>query len=268
MTAAAAIVRGGPAQLDLPEVVVRARGLGVRLGDRRVLCGVDLSVPAGGITALLGANGAGKTTLLRALAMLVRPSEGALELFGAPARPEPDIRGRIGFIGHQVMLYRDLTVMENLELFARLHGTARGRAAALVEEMGLAGVAREQVGVLSRGMAQRAAIARAMLHSPALLLADEPFTGLDVASAEWLGARLLRVASEGAAVVFSGHDLGRARGLAERAVVLREGRVAMEGEAGVVTDWMAGGTGWRDGRAEDGTPVAPGQAARGAEEAA
>jgi heme exporter protein A len=226
------LIRTGSPQA--PEEVVRARGLSVHIADRLILSEIDLSVRCGQVFALLGHNGAGKTTLILTLATLIRPSGGSLLLFGREARPQAHLRARIGLIGHQPSLYRDLTVLENLELFARLHRVGRDRAAQLISELDLGGVARRRVATLSRGMIQRAAIARALVHSPVLLLADEPFTGLDPESAARLEELFALLASRGTAVVFSTHEPARALVLAPTAVVLREGRIAMQGETGSI----------------------------------
>jgi ABC-type multidrug transport system ATPase subunit len=152
--------------------VIRARGLGKRFGDRRVLAGVDLDVPDGGFLLVTGPNGSGKTTLLRVLAQLAAPSAGELEL------PE---RHRLGYLGHDPLVYRELTPLENLTLFARLYRVPeRGeQVGMLLERFGLWGVRHQRVASFSRGMQQRLGLCRVLLHDPALLILDEPTNALD-----------------------------------------------------------------------------------------
>src|SRR5690606_5764298 len=172
-----------------------------------------------------GPNGAGKSTLLRLLACISRASAGTLALFDVdchPGRPTPDVLGRIGFVGHEPLVYEDLTPRQNLELFARLYGErgaedgagAEQRARASLERVGLAHAMERPTRALSRGMLQRLAIARATLHHPELLLLDEPFTALDEAGSDLLEREIRSRAADGAAVVLVTHDLARASALA------------------------------------------------------
>jgi heme exporter protein A len=214
--------------------IVRAAGLGKVMEERGILRGVDLEVRAGEFVALLGANGAGKTTLLKILATLVPPTSGTLELFGLGVRHSPTaVRRRIGLIGHQSMLYHDLSAQENLEFFARLYGLqdARRRAQELLEQLGLAARARDPVKAFSRGMAQRVAIARALLHDPELLLADEPFAGLDAPSAALLEKTLRELQAAGKTIVLANHDLRQSLALAQRVVVLARGCKVLDAPA-------------------------------------
>ncbi len=208
-----------------------ARGLAMSIGGRSVLRELDLVVPRGRCVAVLGANGAGKTTLLRILAMLVQPDAGSLTLFGEPAgRDRPELRARVGLIGHQAMVYRDLSPAENLELFARLHALPRPRERAreMLEFVGLSERATDPVRALSRGMAQRVGIARALLHEPELLLADEPFTGLDVRSSARLADCLVGLRARGRTIVLTHHHVPEALGLCEHLVALRDGRKVLD----------------------------------------
>ena len=154
--------------------------LGRAYGERVALSGVSLAVEEGETLAVFGANGAGKTTLLRILATLLRPHRGEARVLG---RALPDegwaVRGRVGLLGHDPLLYRDLSARENLRFHARLHGVGFDRVESLLEAVGLLGRADDPVYTFSRGMVQRTAVCRALLHSPALLLLDEPFAGLD-----------------------------------------------------------------------------------------
>jgi heme exporter protein A len=154
-------------------------------GERTALGDVSLALQPGQTLVVLGANGAGKTTLLRVLATLLRPHAGATRVLGASL---PDaawtVRGRIGLLGHEPLLYRELSARENLRFHARLHGVPDARVEELLDAVGIAGRTREPVRTLSRGMTQRVAVARAVLHDPELLLLDEPRANLDPAGAE------------------------------------------------------------------------------------
>ena len=150
-------------------------GLGRNYGERPALSGVTLSLPRGQTLAVFGPNGAGKSTLLRVLATLLRPHAGRVHILGRPLPTEAwAVRGRIGLLGHEPLLYRDLTGRENLRFHARLHGAAEGRVDALLDAVEMTLRADEPVHMLSRGMVQRLAICRAVLHDPELLLLDEP----------------------------------------------------------------------------------------------
>jgi ABC-type multidrug transport system ATPase subunit len=160
--------------------MIRARGLGRRFGEKRVLSGLDLEVAAGEFLLVTGPNGSGKTTLLRLLAGLIVPTSGELDV-------ELD-RARIGFLGHDPLVYRELTPVENLDLYGRLYRIPerRERIGMLLERFGLWDARREQTGALSRGMLQRLALCRTLLHGPELLLLDEPFSSLDASGAALL----------------------------------------------------------------------------------
>jgi heme exporter protein A len=205
--------------------LLRAEGIGKRFGLLRALHPVDLEIEAGHTLGVLGPNGAGKSTLLRLLAGLARPSEGTLAFPGAATRPAQ--RAAVGLVGHSTFLYPALTARENLELAARLYGLPdyRERALRLLAAHGLAAVAERRAGSLSRGMSQRLAIARALIHDPTLLLLDEPFTGLDPRASEHLAAALQALRGAGRACVLVTHDLARAAELCDQALVLVHGRV-------------------------------------------
>jgi heme exporter protein A len=211
---------------------IRAVGLSRRLAGTPVLGHVDLTVAAGELVVLVGPNGAGKTTLLRVLAGLLRPSGGELALFGVDVRRGADaVRGRLGYVGHETGCYPDLTGAENLAFYAALFALrdARTRIEELLAWAGLEAAAQRPVRTYSRGMQQRLALARALLHRPALLLLDEPFTGLDPEAAEHLAARLAALRAEGCALVLATHDLDRTAPLATRTTVLHHGRIVWEG---------------------------------------
>jgi heme exporter protein A len=162
-------------------------GLTRRYGEREALDGVSLSLRDGQTLVVLGPNGAGKTTLLRVLATLLRPHTGEVRVLGHALPGEAwAVRGRIGLLGHEPLLYRELTARENLRFHARLHGVGAERVAELLEAVGMATRDEEPVRTLSRGMVQRVATARALLHDPELLLLDEPRANLDPAGVELL----------------------------------------------------------------------------------
>ena len=210
---------------------VEVAALGRAYGERVVLRELSFTLPAGATVAVFGANGAGKTTLLRILAGLLRPHAGEVRVLGAALPKEAwKIRGRVGLLGHEPLLYRDLTVRENLRFHARLHGVPEGRAAELVERVGLAGRDDDPVRTLSRGMAQRAAICRALLHEPDLLLLDEPLANLDPGGADAVEP-LLR----GPARVLISHDAEDGLAAADWVLGLRGGRQVIWAPAADVT---------------------------------
>jgi heme ABC exporter ATP-binding subunit CcmA len=210
---------------------VEVAALGRAYGERVVLREVSFTLPAGATVAVFGANGAGKTTLLRILAGLLRPHAGEVRVLGA-ALPEEAwrVRGRIGLLGHEPLLYRDLTVRENLRFHARLHDVPEERAAALVEQVGLRGRDDDPVRTLSRGMAQRAAIARALLHEPDVLLLDEPLSALDANLREEMRVEIKNIQRRiEIATVFVTHDQGEALAMSDHVVVMNKGKIEQIG---------------------------------------
>ena len=211
--------------------LLEATGLCRSYGRRRVLRDLDLAVDAGEAVAVAGPNGAGKTTLLRVLAGLARPERGQVLLAGRPlGRDAPEVRRAVGLVSHQTLLYDDLTLQENLTFTARLYGCRDPAALArtALEEAGLGSRADDSPRQLSRGLAQRAAIARALLHRPSLLLLDEPFTALDAAASERLRAELRARRAQGLGIVLVTHQLGEAWEAATRIAVLVDGRWACD----------------------------------------
>lgn len=197
-------------------------------GRRRALSHVTFNVRRGAILGLLGPNGAGKSTMLSVLATLMRPSAGHVRY--GPYDPRDNaaaLRAAIGVLGHDLFLYSELTALENLAFFAGLYGVSQPRAAAqaALTRAELADRGGDPVSSLSRGMRQRVALERALIHQPRLVLLDEPFTGLDDVSATALVARLRGLRETGAIVVLATHDLDLAEGILDRAVFLRAGRV-------------------------------------------
>jgi heme exporter protein A len=197
-------------------------------GRRRALSRVSFLAAGGRILGLLGPNGAGKSTMLAMLATLMRPATGAIR-YGdrLAAADRNEIRARIGVLGHDLFLYPELTARENLAFFAALYADSQPQvsAAAALDKAGLSERGDDPVASLSRGMRQRLALERALIHGPRLVLLDEPFTGLDDASGAALVARLRQLKDAGAIVVLATHDLDLAEGLLDDAIFLRDGRV-------------------------------------------
>ncbi len=205
--------------------------VGRAYGARVALAGVTLSVQAGETLAVFGANGAGKTTLLRILATLLRPHHGSARVLGHELPREGwAVRGRLGFLGHEPLLYRDLTARENLRFHARLHGVDSARIETLLEAVGMRARADDPVHTFSRGMVQRTAVCRAVLHEPELLLLDEPLAGLDPGAA----AAVAPLIATGTRVVIS-HDVEHGLAEADLVLGLRGGRPALLERAAAVT---------------------------------
>lgn len=197
-------------------------------GRRRALSGVSLSAEAGQIVALLGANGSGKSTLLSIVATLLDPSAGDVHYGRMTAREGGHaLRGRIGLLGHDLYLYPELTASENLRFFADLYAldSPAARVGAALASAVLEDRANDPVSSFSRGMRQRLAVERALLHEPRLVLLDEPFTGLDDASSETLRARLSALKGRGAIVLVTTHELEAIEPIVDTAYLLRRGRV-------------------------------------------
>jgi heme ABC exporter ATP-binding subunit CcmA len=225
-------VSGGSVPSAGPVPVVEARGLVRRYGACAALDGVDLALGQGEFVLLLGPNGAGKSTLLRLVAMLQTPTAGSLRLWGSePAGPgAAALRRRIGLLAHHGFLYDHLTAAENLAFYGRLYGLtmdAAGTRKALAE-VGLETRRDDRVRTFSRGMQQRLALARTLLHRPEILLLDEPFTGLDRQGAGMLQAMLEAHLGQGRSGFLVTHDFVPALPLATRVVVLVDGRVALD----------------------------------------
>jgi len=218
-------LRGPVASADFRSLTFR--DVTRHFGRRRALHHVTFTCEAGEIVVVLGANGAGKSTLLSIAATLLTPSAGIV-LYGAQSARDGGIalRGRIGVLGHDLYLYPELTAAENLAFFARLYGMANVEAvvSASLTRAALLECAGEPVSSFSRGMRQRLALERALLHSPRLLLLDEPFTGLDDTASGILRERLLESKRSGAIVVVTTHDLESIEALVDTAFVLTAGR--------------------------------------------
>jgi heme exporter protein A len=201
--------------------------VGRAYGERVALVGVTLDVEEGETLAVFGANGAGKTTLLRILATLLRPHRGTARVLGRELPREGwAVRGRLGFLGHEPLLYRDLTARENLRFHARLHDVAPARIETLLDAVGLSARGDEPVHTFSRGMVQRLAVCRAVLHEPELLLLDEPLAGLDPGAAAAVGPLIA-----GGTRVLISHDVEHGLSEADLVLGLRAGRPAFLAEA-------------------------------------
>ena len=221
--------------MSAPPPRLTLTGVGRSFDDQYALIDLSVSLYGGEVVAILGGNGAGKSTLLKILSLQLRPSEGELSWEGRPLdrKSRLALRREVGLVAHRPMLYRALTGWENLELFDQLHGNPQsGRAArleALLEEVGLSEAAMRPAGTYSRGMQQRLALARALLASPMLLLLDEPFSGLDQGASLRCHALIEARRRAGALVLLVTHDLSAAARLADRALILRRGRLSWSG---------------------------------------
>lgn len=207
--------------------MILVKKLAKRFGPLTVLKELDFEVEEGEFVALIGPNGAGKTTLLRILATLSRPTSGVVQIASNRLPQDaPAVRSQLGVLSHQPLLYGDLTAEENLVFYSRLYNIGKSRITEVLELVGLSKRADDLVRTFSRGMQQRLAIARAVLHQPPLLLLDEPHTGLDQEAGEILDHLLIDIAKQGKTVVMTSHDLVRAAGLASRLDILSKGRIS------------------------------------------
>ena len=209
--------------------MITVKKLVKRFGLKTVLRGVDFEVQPGEFVALLGPNGAGKTTFLRILASLSRPTWGEVNIAGYQLPHQAaQVRARLGVVSHLPLLYGDLTAEENLRFYGRMYGLTdlEQRITEVLEMVGLETRRRDLVRTFSRGMQQRLAIGRAVLHDPDVILFDEPYTGLDQDASSMLDEVLKTVAAKGRTVVMTSHDLARAEDLATRFDILSRGVIA------------------------------------------
>lgn len=213
-------------------VALEVEHLSKRFGSTLALNDVSWAAERNAAVGLFGPNGAGKTTLLRLGATLLRPTGGAVRVFGLDAAARgSDVRRRIAVLSHESWLYPDLSPRENLHFYARLFGIAdaQARIDALIDRLGLGGWSHRPVRTLSRGLAQRCALARVLLHRPELLFLDEPFTGLDLDARELLCEVLRELRQNGATLLMSTHDVALGLAVCSTAVVLVRGRIAWSG---------------------------------------
>jgi heme exporter protein A len=215
--------------ISVVSIMIEVKKLVKRFGLKTVLRGLDFQVQPGEFVALLGPNGAGKTTFLRILASLSRPSLGSVDIAGySLPKQAAAVRARLGVVSHLPLLYPDLTAEENLMFYARMYGiqNADTRITEVLEMVGLEGRRKDLVRTFSRGMQQRLAIGRAVLHDPDVILFDEPYTGLDQDASSMLDDVLQTIAGQGRTVVMTSHDLARAEDLATRFDILSRGVIA------------------------------------------
>ena len=206
--------------------MIEVKKLVKRFGLKTILHGLDFSVEPGEFVALLGPNGAGKTTFLRILATLSRPSLGNVNIAGHSLPNEAaQVRAKLGVVSHMPLLYPDLTAEENLRFYGRMYGIGNmePRITDVLEMVGLEPRRKDLVHTFSRGMQQRLAIGRAVIHDPEVMLFDEPYTGLDQDASEMLDDVLRSVAADGRTVVMTSHDLARAEDIATRFDILSLG---------------------------------------------
>ncbi len=215
----------------MSDTLIAVEKLDKTFGARWALRGVTFTVAPGEIVALVGPNGAGKTTLLRILATLTRSDGGRILIGRIPLAQHPnDARGAIGFVGHQTFMYDDLTADENLRFYARLYDVSdiTERVHTVARRVGIEHRLNDVTRTLSRGLQQRLTLARMLLNEPAVLLLDEPYTGLDKTAADMLDQVMLDAKKEGRGILFSTHDLERGLAIADRALVLKAGRLVYD----------------------------------------
>jgi ABC-2 type transport system ATP-binding protein len=223
--------------------VIRLDNVKKRYGDREILKGIGFAVEQGDIFGYLGANGAGKTTTIRILLDLVRPAEGGVFILGQPATGT-ETRKRVGFVLDADGLYNELTAMENLEFYSRLYGKKNNgnRMKELLGAVGLADRAGDRAGTFSKGMRQRLAIARALVHDPDLLILDEPLSGIDPPGQMELRQIILEVVrKEGKTVFFSSHNLDEVQRICNRIALIDKGEIRLCGELAALMGGMADG---------------------------
>jgi heme exporter protein A len=210
-------------------LMITVKKLVKRFGLKTILRGMDFEVQPGEFVALLGPNGAGKTTLLRILATLSRPSLGDVNVAGYKLPQQAaQVRARLGVVSHMPLLYGELTAEENLRFYAKMYNVSgyEARITEVLEMVGLENRRKDLVRTFSRGMQQRLAIGRAVIHNPEVMLFDEPYTGLDQDASSMLDEVLKSVAARGRTVVMTSHDLARAEDLATRFDILSRGVIA------------------------------------------
>jgi heme exporter protein A len=227
-----------------PTATIQVRKLTKSFGHQVAVRGVDLDVAEGEFLTLFGPNGAGKTTLIRIVASLTRPTAGTVQVRGQDlSKAATSVRRHIGLIAHNPLLYGDLTPDENLRFFSRMydlgdtgvdsvsHGndSVAARIDAVLEQVGLSARRRDPVRTFSRGMVQRLAIARAILHDPDIMLLDEPYTGLDLQAADMLRSVLQELAASDRTVILTTHNLEQGLEMCDRAAILNRGKLAWEG---------------------------------------
>ncbi|MCC7446013.1 MAG: heme ABC exporter ATP-binding protein CcmA [Anaerolineae bacterium] len=219
--------------------IIVATDLVKAFGLRPILRGLTFTVRRGTLVSLLGLNGSGKTTLLRILSALSRPTSGTVTIGGWNLPKEAAaIRSQLGVVSHLPLLYDDLTAEENLRFFARLYNLEKPeqRVAEVLEQVGLGKRGKDLLRTFSRGMQQRLAIARATLHDPAILLLDEPYTGLDVGGANMLDDFIRLWKSTGRTIIMSSHDMEHAAQFSDYVLLIHQGKIALDGPMDAIDD--------------------------------
>lgn len=226
------IMSNRPQNNQNSEPVITITSVSKAFGFRSVLKNIDFHVQMAQGVCICGVNGAGKSTLLHIIAGLLKPTQGAVKICGLDVNSEPKAKSQLGVILHKSMLYPDLTVFENLLFFAKLYGVkdSRDRVKELLEDFGLLPYRYDKAGVLSRGMLQRLAIARAMVHRPVVLLADEPFTGLDMEASRYFISILDKFRAGGGTFIMTTHNANLALQCCDRIVVLDENHFIFDAE--------------------------------------
>lgn len=222
--------------------MLKAENITKSIGTKNILHGINLNIAEGEFITVFGPNGAGKSTLLKILSMLMKPSSGRLTINGANALEDAArVRSFVGVISHQTFLYDNLTAFENLEFYGRMYGLdcLRDRINEVLREVGLELVFNDPVRTFSRGMQQRLAIARAILHQPDIIFLDEPYTGLDQQAMEILNGVLTRLNIKDRTVFMITHYFEQGLDLSDRVLIINKGRLAFEGDAkGLTPDKM------------------------------
>jgi heme exporter protein A len=214
-----------------------AEGVTKSFGNIQALCGVDLKVKKGEFLTVFGPNGAGKTTLIKLLATLTKPTSGKLIIANHDIKKEPDkVRGLIGVISHDPYLYGNLSALENIRFFASLYeiSQAKEKAIGVIKQVGLESRMHDLVRTFSRGMQQRLAVARAIIHEPKILLLDEPYTGLDQHGGRIFGDLLKWLKSQNRTIIMTTHNLPEGLEISDRVAILDRGKIIYESEVGEV----------------------------------
>ena len=214
--------------------MLKAEKITKKIGNKTILHSIDLNIAEGEFITVFGPNGAGKSTLLKILSMLMKPSSGSLTINGANALEDTaGVRGSVGVISHQTLLYDNLTADENLQFYGRMYGVdnLRDRVSEALSEVGLELAFNDPVRTFSRGMQQRLAIARAILHQPEILFLDEPYTGLDQQAVEILNGVLTRLSIKDRTVFMITHNFEQGLDLSDRVLIINRGRLAFAGNA-------------------------------------
>jgi heme exporter protein A len=213
---------------------VETSGLVKSFGNYTALRGIDLQVPAGSTLAVFGPNGAGKTTLIKILASIIRPTFGKILIEGLELKDNAEmLRARLGLVAHQSYLYGNLSAWENLDFYARMYGVENrsSRIGEVLDMVSLTGRKHDRLSTFSRGMQQRMALARALLHRPSILLLDEPETGLDQQALDAMWDIIRREEAGKRSIIFTSHSFERALSVCDDVLILERGRIAYKAQS-------------------------------------